>query len=189
MTWYAPSAHAGCVEGAGLVLTCAAIKTRTIRTTTTWYAPSTQTGCEERAGLVPGHDAPQHSLGHHPHRAVMHLCKGSGHLAVHRQQGLFPGPHRHFHTFRLDNSPRQMDRIKCDAGLTSTFPCLPPKCLSQTQSGSDVTLAQPWAARYNSWLLIKLMLKGVVFFPPFLSFLFFSCLFFSCLLFSSLMLA
>ncbi len=44
----------------------------------------------------------------------------------------------------------------------------------------------PWAAQYNTWLLIelKLTLKGVVF-----SFLFFSFLFFSFLFFSFLRLA
>ncbi len=41
-----------------------------------------------------------------------------------------------------------------------------------------------WAARYNTWLLIKLTPKGVVF-----SFLFFSILFFSCLFFSVLVYA
>lgn len=93
---------------------CSNHKMRTIRISIFWHAPSTQAGCEEWAGLVPGHNAPQHSLGHHPHWAVMHLCKGSGHLAVHRQQGLFPGPHCHFRAFRLIVSTRQsQDWMSC----------------------------------------------------------------------------
>ena len=49
----------------------------------------------------------------------------------------------------------------------------------------------PWAAQYNTWLLIelKLTLKGVVFSFLSFSFLFFSFLFFSFLLFSFLRLA
>ena len=43
-----------------------------------------------------------------------------------------------------------------------------------------------WAARYNTWLLIKLTPKGVVFSFLFSSFLFFSFLFFSFLFFSFL---
>jgi len=49
--------------------------------------------------------------------------------------------------------------------------------------------AQPalWAARYNTWLLIKLTPKGVVFSFLFFSFLFFSFLSFSFLFFSFLL--
>jgi len=43
-----------------------------------------------------------------------------------------------------------------------------------------------WAARYNTWLLIKLTPKGVVFSFLFFSFLFFSFLFFSFLFLSIL---
>ncbi len=43
-----------------------------------------------------------------------------------------------------------------------------------------------WEARYNTWLLIQLMPKGVVFSFLFFSFLFFSFLFFSFLFFSFL---
>ena len=43
-----------------------------------------------------------------------------------------------------------------------------------------------WAARYNTWLLIKLTPNGVVFSFLFFSFLFFSFLFFSFLFFSFL---
>ena len=42
-----------------------------------------------------------------------------------------------------------------------------------------------WAARYNTWLLIKLTPKGVVFSFLFFSFLFFSFLFFSFLSFDT----
>ena len=44
----------------------------------------------------------------------------------------------------------------------------------------------PWAARFFTWLLIKLTLKGLFFSFLFFSFLFFSFLFFSCLVFSFL---
>ena len=48
-------------------------------------------------------------------------------------------------------------------------------------------LNRHWAARYNTWLLIKLTPKGIVFSFLFFSFLFFSLLFFSFLLFSFLL--
>ncbi len=44
----------------------------------------------------------------------------------------------------------------------------------------------PWAARFFTWLLIKLTLKGLFFSFLFFSFLFFSFLFFSFLFFSFL---
>ena len=56
-------------------------------------APSTEACSQEGAGLLPRHNASQHALGHHPDRSVMHLGKCSGHLMVHRQQGLLPRPH------------------------------------------------------------------------------------------------
>ncbi len=54
---------------------------------------------------------------------------------------------------------------------------------SQADSCEGHTL---WAARCNTWLLIGLTLKGVVFSFLFFSFLFFSFLFFSFLFFSFL---
>ncbi len=50
----------------------------------------------------------------------------------------------------------------------------------------SATLLQPpaWAAQYNTWILIKLTPKGIVFALLFFSFLFFSFLFFSFLFFS-----
>ena len=51
------------------------------------------------------------------------------------------------------------------------------------QSGNTAAF---WAAQYNTWLLIKLTLKGIVFSFLFFSFLLFSFLFFSFLFFSFL---
>ena len=54
------------------------------------HVPATQAGSEEGASLFPRHGAPQHALGNHPDRAVVHLGKGCGHLSVHWQQRLLP---------------------------------------------------------------------------------------------------
>ena len=69
----------------------------------------------------------------------------------------------------MDEVHHGMQLVGLDA-KTSTLEC---------NMSRDMHAERVWAARYNTWLLIKLSPKGVVFSFLFFSFLFFSFLFFS----------
>ena len=96
----------------------------------------------------------------------------------------------------IDNQGPLINRLCASLMVTcSDGGCLVADCQKQDHQClglyTDIVILGLWASRYNSWLLSKLMPRGVVFsshlFPfLFFSFLFFFFLFFPFLFFSSL---